>query len=236
MAQSSSLPEKCRKLVESDAFEGWIVTLILLNALCLGAETVPELSEQYDTFIWSILWGSQLVFTLEIAIRLISFQMKLKDFFRDFWNTFDFLIVAASYLPAVGSFATVARVLRVLRVLRILSVSDELRIFLDQMLRSVRLFIFAGIIWIIFAYVYAISGFYLFGEIDSQRWGSLVECCLTVFSLSLFQDINSVIAPLWAYSPATILYFVAFYAGLLLLLINIIAQVSSYVREGSSGD
>ena len=218
----------CHRLAESEGFERFIITLIVLNALCLGAETDPILTEHYDDLIWAVLAGSQLVFVIEIAIRLVACAPNFGKFFRSFWNTFDFIVVAGSLLPVVGAFATVARVLRVLRVLRIVSVSDELRVFLSRMQTSLGTLIFAGFIWAIFAYVYAIAGFYLFADADAPRWGSLSQCFETVFLLTLLQDAGAALKALPAGSGV---YFVMFYAGLVFLGLNTAAQLVNFGRN-----
>jgi voltage-gated sodium channel len=45
----------------------------------------------------------------------------VSEFFRDRWNTFDFVIVAVSLVPMVGSLSLAGRVLRPLRLLRVVS-------------------------------------------------------------------------------------------------------------------
>lgn len=220
----------CQKLAESEGFERFIITLIVLNALCLGAETDPILTEHYDDLLWAVLAGSQLVFVVEIAIRLLATAPNFGRFFRSFWNTFDFIVVAGSLLPVVGAFATVARVLRVLRVLRIVSVSDELRMFLSRMQASLGTLLFAGFIWAIFAYVYAIAGFYLFADADPVRWGSFAKCFETVFLLTLLEGAADALRTL---PHGAGLYFALYYAGLAFLGLNTAAQLVNFGRENS---
>ena len=74
---------------------------------------------------------------MRTRVRLLAHGKRWGMFFRDGWNLFDFIIVAASLLPQVGAFATVARLARLLRVARLLSVSPELRLIVTTMLHSI---------------------------------------------------------------------------------------------------
>jgi voltage-gated sodium channel len=110
---------RVRRLTESDGFESVIATLLLLNAFALALEAFADVGA-YDTWLWTFYDVSQAVFVVEIALRVVGYAPRLGDFFRDGWNVFDFVIVALSLLPAIGSLSFGARVVRVLRMLRFL--------------------------------------------------------------------------------------------------------------------
>lgn len=234
-APSSSATKSVRQLVESDAFESAILTLIVLNGLMMGLETFPELSAEYEGWFTAIFWISQGVFVLEMVLRLVAFAPRFGAFFRDFWNTFDFGIVAASLLPMVGPLALVARLFRVLRVIRILSVSDELRAFLDQMRVSVGILFQAIIVLAVVFYIFSVGGFYLFQEVDAAHWGNLGRAFLSVSYLALAQDVPALVEPVTDAAPGSVLFFGLFYAGLALIFVNTVAAVlSQHLRARST--
>jgi voltage-gated sodium channel len=113
------LAQIARTITEDDRFRSAMLGLIVLNALCLGVEAVPELEDHYTELLDWILAVSQAVFVIEIALRITAHHPRPRTFFADSWNRFDFLIVAASLLPAVGSATLAARALRVLRIVRL---------------------------------------------------------------------------------------------------------------------
>jgi voltage-gated sodium channel len=224
----------CKKIAGSEDFQRFILLLIFISAASMGFEAVPALADGYDNELFLLDCFIQSVFVFEISIRLIAFAPKLSDFFRDRWNSFDFAIVALSLVPAIGTFALIARLLRVLRVLRFLSVSASLRSFLGRLQESFDELLFALVIAAIVAYIFVIAGHYLFADLDPGRWGGLKEAVLSVFYLSLFQDVPGFVGPLVAHSLFCLLFFVAFYIALVGLALSVIvaAVLQGQERKG----
>ena len=118
----------CKKIVENTWFERFIITLIIINGIILGLETVPELLARYEQYF---IWGNRIVlavFIIEAIIKIISHAPQMHRYFYNGWNVFDFSVVVLSLIPASGEFAMLARLARLLRVLRLISVIPELRI------------------------------------------------------------------------------------------------------------
>ena len=199
-----------------------------LAAMTLGKigpaafEAVPDLADAYENPLLLFDMTVQAIFVAEITIRLLAHAPKFSAFFRDRWNTFDFAIVALSLVPAIGSFALVARLLRVLRILRFLSVSAALRGFILRLQEAFDEILSAVVIAAIMGYIFVIAGYYLFADIDPSRWGGLKEAVLSVFYLSLFQDVPSFVAPLVEHSLFCLLFFVVFYVAVLGLALSVI--------------
>lgn len=111
--------DRVRRLVESDGFESIIVTLLFLNAGAVGLEHFADVG-RYDVALWLFFWVSQGIFVSEITLRVVSYGPHHREFFKDFWNVFDFVIVALSLIPAIGPLSLLARTIRALRALRAL--------------------------------------------------------------------------------------------------------------------
>ncbi len=76
-------------------------------------------------------------FIFEIAIKMIA-EKKFKNFFKNSWNVFDFVIVVVTLLPLEQSgFAAIGRVLRVFRVLRLFTSRPELKAIIDMLIKSI---------------------------------------------------------------------------------------------------
>lgn len=193
--------------------------LILLSAISMGLETVPEAYDQFYFLFDGFFYFCQTAFAIEILIRLQAHCPNYKNFFKDFWNRFDFVVVALSFIPAVGAFIVVARLLRVIRLLRTVSLSDRLRGFADRSLDCLDEAIGAAALALILGYIFALSGYYLFSEIDPSKWGSLGSSAKSIFYLALLQDVPSFIDPLLANSKFSILFFLLLYfvVGFILL-------------------
>src|SRR3712207_8767028 len=92
----------------------------------MGLETSRSLMAGYGPLFSALNLLVQVVFLLEIAVRIASYAPRPLQFFRDGWNVFDFAVVALSLLPIAGPFASVSRLARLLRVVRLVSVTPEI--------------------------------------------------------------------------------------------------------------
>ena len=210
-----------KKIADNDFFQRFILFLILVSAMTMGVEAVPALQEEYDQFLFYLDVVIQAVFVAEITIRVLAFTPKIGDFFKDRWNTFDFIVVALSLVPVIGSFALIARLLRLLRILRLLSVSDKLRAFMSRLSGSLDETCSALFVAAIGIYIFIIAGHYLYGETDPERWGGLRESTLSIFYLALFQDIKTFVEPLAKRSLGNLFFFISFYASMLALVVGV---------------
>lgn len=160
-----------RSLVTSDAFRSTILFLILLNAFAMGLEAIPDAAAQYGAVLDWVFLVSQIIFVLEILAR---WRVAGREFFKESWNRFDFIVVALSLMPAVGEFALIARIFRVLRVLRSVSVGDVLLASVLRRDAGLRAIVLAICLLLLSGYVFALTGFHLFGEARPE-WSSLAN-------------------------------------------------------------
>jgi voltage-gated sodium channel len=176
-----SLAQLCRRIASSSRFQGFVMALILANAVLLGVETSPEMMQRYGPAVDLAEWLIQAAFVIEIAIRLTAHLPRVHEFFRDGWNVFDFTVVTLSLLPAAGPFATVARLARVLRISRLVSVWPDLRLIIGTMLRSIPSMGHVIALLSLLLYVYGVLGYHLFHDVAPQHWGSLARSLESLF-------------------------------------------------------
>jgi voltage-gated sodium channel len=205
------LAHVARTITESTRFRSAILGLVVLNALCLGVDAIPELAEQYGESLFWILAISQAVFVVEIALRITAHHPRPRAFFADSWNRVDFVIVAASLLPAVGSAALAARALRVLRIVRLVSASHVLSGALYADTRGPKVIWLSALTLGIFVYVFALMGVHLFGEWNDMQWGTLGRALGSVVDLLMVVEASAIVSPAFAMSPFTLLYFALLY-------------------------
>jgi hypothetical protein len=91
--------EIAHKIVNSSLFKYFLFSLILLSAVVIGLETYAGLAKQYQGAFSSIDKLIITLFTIEIALKIISNGKRPWIYFSDPWNVFDFLIVAICLLP-----------------------------------------------------------------------------------------------------------------------------------------
>jgi voltage-gated sodium channel len=177
------MAEWARRSVESPRFQAAVYAVIILNAVLVGLETSPSIMVRYGSALGWVNAVILIVFIAEIGIRFAAYGRNPLAFFRDGWNLFDFIIVAASLVPDVGSFTTVARLARLLRVTRLISIHPELRLIITVMVRSVPSMGHVVLLMALLLYVYGVLGFHLFHRTDPQHWGSLWISLMTLFQI-----------------------------------------------------
>lgn len=219
-------------LVEKPAFEYFIVGLILLNAVILGLETSPDIVAGYDGWL---RFGNNFilgVFMLEAALKIIAVAPRLKLYFGNGWNLFDFSVVVFSLIPASGEYAMIARLARLLRVARLISAIPELRLIISTLVRSIpsmgHVLMLMGVIF----YIYAVAGYHLFHEHDPTHWRNLGISLLTLFRVVTLEDWTDVMYTAMEMHYLSWIYFVSFVVVGTFVVINLfIAVVLNNLEE-----
>lgn len=212
-------------VVNDRRFHFGTLGLIVLNGFLMGLETIPGIMTRQGESLLLVNSVIQGLFVLEITIRILSFLPSPLRFFRDGWNVFDFTIVALSLLPVGGQFATVSRLARLLRVTRLVSVSFELRLIVQTMLRSIPSMGHVSLLLGLLIYVYGIVGFYLFGATDPAHWGSLGIAMLSVFQLLTLEGWVEMQRALMPTHPLAWLYFGSFVVVGVFIVINLFIAI-----------
>lgn len=212
-------------LAQDRRFHFGTLALIVLNGLLMGLETVPEVMTRHGEPLLFINDMIQGLFVLEITIRILAFWPSPFRFFRDGWNVFDFTVIALSLLPVGGQFATVSRLARLLRVTRMVSVSDELRLIVQTMLRSIPSMGHVSLLLGLLIYVYGIVGFYLFAATDPGHWGSLGTAMLSVFQLLTLEGWVEMQRALMPAHPWAWVYFGSFVVVGVFIVINLFIAI-----------
>ncbi len=214
------------KLVESSWFKTTCLILIGISAVLLGLETSPTMQAQYgqplDVLEEGIIW----FFALELVMRLGAYGKRWPAFFASGWNTFDFIVVALCFIPAVGALSAVARLARVLRALRVVSFLPNLQLLIEALLKSFSSMGYVGLLLSIVFYVYGVVGVTIFASADPERFGSLGASCMTLFQVLTLEGWVDVLAPQQAAYPVLApLYFVSFILLGTMIVLNLFIGV-----------
>lgn len=108
-----------------------------------------------------------IIFALELLLRFLA--VPLKDFVKNNWNRFDFLIVAGALLDVSGMSlvfnVTIFRVLRIGRILRLVKSSKNLVVLLKTLLFSLPSLLNVGSLLFLAFFVFSVIGMNLFGKV-----------------------------------------------------------------------
>jgi voltage-gated sodium channel len=206
---SLTLRDHFEKLRSNKLFETFVIVVIIVSALLIGAKTYP-LSSTAAQVMRALDLGITLFFLVEIIIRMVA-ERSLKAFFTKGWNIFDFLIVTASLIPVDDSEAALlGRLLRVFRVLRLVSIIPELRILMNAFVTAIPRMGYVSLLMFIIFYIYAAMGSMFFSEVNRELWGNITISMLTLFRIATFEDWTDVMYETMAVHPLSWSYYLSF--------------------------
>ncbi len=196
-------------LRENKIFETFVILVIVLSALVIGAKTYPipptvmQVFHVLDTAI-------TVFFLVEVLIRMVA-EGSLIRFFRRGWNVFDFVIVVASLVPVEDSeVALLGRLLRIFRVLRLVSIIPELRVLLSAFVKAIPRMGYVSLLMFIIFYIYAAMGAMFFSKINPELWDNITISMLTLFRVATFEDWTDVMYETMAVYPLSWAFYLSF--------------------------
>lgn len=134
---SLSAANAVARTVDSNAFTVIVVTTIAVNAVVLGLQTYDGIEARWGGTLDLLNAACLGIFVLELCVRIAAYWPRPWQFFRNGWNVFDFVVVAAAFVPGVRQNSTLLRLVRLLRVVRLVRVLPDLRVLLLGVWRSV---------------------------------------------------------------------------------------------------
>ncbi|EFI35450.1 Ion transport protein [Desulfonatronospira thiodismutans ASO3-1] len=233
------LQSRALALVENQKFQRLVIAVIILNGIVLGLETSDRIMSLAGPVLLTIDKLCLGFFVVELLIKMYA---QRRQFPRDGWNVFDFLVVAVSLVPEQAGLA-VLRSLRVLRVMRMISALPSMRRVVGAMLHALPgVSSVAGIIAIVF-YVGAVMSTKLFGQEFPDMFGSIGASLYTLFQVMTLEGWSEdVVRPVMEVYPHAWLFFVPFILVTTYTVINLVvgiivgAMEDRAIEEGSKQD
>ncbi len=209
LTKNQLLQQKFYQLRSNKLFELFVVTVIIISALMIGAKSY-ELPRGVLSIIKILDVAITLIFLLEISVRFMG-EPEKRHFFKNGWNLFDTLIVTISLIPIEDSeLAVIGRLIRIFRVLRMISIIPELRILLNSLLKALPQLGYVMLMMFIIFYIYAAIGTTLFEAIDPFLWGDISISMLTLFRVMTFEDWTDVMYDTMEIHPWSWVYYFSF--------------------------
>ena len=221
----SKIVRYCESLAASPNFQWFITLAIVFNAILLGIETSHTIMATHGFWLKKLNYLLQAIFVVELIIRMTATLPRLGTFFRNGWNVFDFVIVTVSLLPINGEFANIGRLLRLMRILRLVSVAPQLRLIITTMLTSIPSMGHVVLLLGMLLYIYGIAGFYLFADVDPDRWGTLGRAILSMFQVVTLEGWADMQEALIDERPFAWVFFATFIVSGVFVTINLFIAV-----------
>lgn len=172
-------PQAVRDRLESPGVQRFIVAVIVINSITIGAETSVTVMDRAG---WALHLLDRLalgIFIVELLARVYAYR---RDFLKDPWNWFDAIIIGIALIPHSGP-ASVLRSLRILRALRLVSRVPSMRRVVSALLAAIPGMISViGLLGLV-VYVAAVMAVNLFGKEVPEYFGGLPRSLFSLFQI-----------------------------------------------------
>ncbi|MBR3023876.1 MAG: ion transporter [Oscillospiraceae bacterium] len=229
--------KKIESFIESHFFQNFILIIIVINCIIMGAQTSSYMNIHYGNILTlcdKICLG---IFVGELLLKLIVYKNR---FFKSGWNLFDTLIVLISILSDFSYLSTM-RVFRVFRVfrslkamkslkslrgLRLISGIEKLQVIVVALINSIPSILWTGGLLMLIYYIFAIMGVSLFGTAFPEWFGSLGKAMYTLFQVMTLESWSMGISrPVMKVYPLAWIYFVPFVLTSSFIVMNVVVGI-----------
>lgn len=217
-----SLRERVCQLIETRAFERFIVAVIVINAIGLGLETSSAIMDRFGTIIAALDVVALGIFVIELSLKLFAYRLR---FFRNGWNIFDLTIVTIALMPASGAFS-VLRALRILRALRLISVVPSMRKVIIGLFSAIPSIGTVIVMLLLLFYISAVMATKLFGEAFPEWFGNLGASLYSLFQIMTLESWSmGIVRPVMEVYPYAWAFFVPFILLTSFIVLNLFIGV-----------
>jgi voltage-gated sodium channel len=210
-----------QRLVDSPAFTGAVVAVILANALVLGLQTYPGLDRRYGDMLDLLNAIFLAFFVVEILLRVASYLPRPWRFFLDGWNLFDFVAVGLAFAPGLRENATVLRLARLARIVRVIHLLPDVRTLITAVVRSLPPLGSMAIMTTLIIFIYGMIGWQLFGDEQPQHWGTIGHAMLTLFVMLTLENFPQYMERGMEIEPWSWIFFVSFILIAAFVVLNV---------------
>jgi voltage-gated sodium channel len=208
-----------KAFVHGQKFTNFILTVVFLNAIVIGLQSYPAIDEAYSSLFHTLDVLFLSIFTIEVILKLVVHRTR---YFKDGWNLFDFIVVAASLIFINSQFVSVLRILRVLRILKTISSIHSLRRIITSLFMAIPTIGSISLLMIIVFFIYGVAGATFFSEASPQYFGDLSKSLITLFQIATFDDWANIYRPIAENSPFSLAYFVTFIFIAVFVMLNLV--------------
>ena len=233
-ATNSTVKTRLRSLVESNAFQRFILVIIASNAVVLGLETSPDAVAVAGDLLRALDRIALTIFVIEVLMKLAAHRLR---YFRDPWNVFDFAVVAIALVPDAGGLS-VLRALRILRAFRLISMVPKMRLVVQAFLKAIPGMGSIVLLLLLVFYVFAVMATHLFGPSFSDWFGTVGRSLYSLFQIMTLESWSmGIVRPVMEKFPYAWAFFIPFIAMTTFAVLNLfVAIVVNSMQEVHAED
>lgn len=219
------------RFVNSAAFTGTVIAVILANALILGLQTYPGIEREHGDTLHLLNGLCLAFFVVEMTLRVASYFPRPWRFFLEGWNVFDFVAVGLAFVPGLQSNSTILRLARLARIVRVVHLLPDVRILINAVIRSLPPLASMGILTTLILFVYGMVGWQLFGDELPDDWGTIGEAMLSLFVMLTLEDFPNYMDAGMEIHPWSWVFFVSFILVAAFVVINVLIGIVLHSME-----
>lgn len=213
-----------RRLTQSRLFQNAITVVILIASVLVGLETYPGIVNEHRSLFHVLDYIIQIIFTIEIVLRILTHGNHPLRFFKSGANWFDFIVTGLFYLPFGGSFVAVFRLVRIFRIFRLFTALPQLQIMVGALIKSVPSMGYVGLLLLLQFYIFAVIGTVEFGHLDPVNFSNLGQTMFTLFQIVTLEGWVEIYNGLGRTAVST-LYFISFILLGTMIVLNLFIGV-----------
>lgn len=231
---TNRLRYECGRIINHQATDILVITLIVFNSILLGVETFgfAQNSSRIRHTFEALDSVCLILFTVEIGIHLIYRKLQL---FREPWLVFDLLLVVVSW---TSHSLDVGRAFRILRALLILGKMSSLKELVRALVTCVPRILAVGMLLLLILYVYGViftslfKDLYADGYLDEDYFSRLDYTLFTLFQIMLMDDWATITKQVMVVYPWAWLIFILYILTTTFLVLNLaVGVISSAVAD-----
>ncbi len=198
--------DQIREFVTREPVERAILILIVINAITLGLETSDAVMASWGPFLKVFDKIILAIFVVEIGARIYAHG---RDFWRDPWSIFDFLVIGIALIPATGNLS-VLRSLRIMRALRLISAVPSMRRVVNGLLRAIPGMGSVTMLLLLILYIAAVMTTSMFGDDFPELFGTLGASLFSLFQIMTLENWPDIARSVIAKHPSAWIFFVVY--------------------------
>jgi hypothetical protein len=163
-------------VASSKYFDNFIFGCITVNTLCMAVTWYDE-PKTYTDVMKKVNLAFAIIYTIECGLKLYVFR---REYFKDGWNLFDFIIVLAAWLGLfadlvlklnIGAVTTIIRSFRIARIFKMIKHFKQLNKIFNTFISALPQLGNIGTLLFLMLLLYAVAGVFFFSHV---RFGDAI--------------------------------------------------------------
>jgi voltage-gated sodium channel len=206
---------------ESKCGHWFIGTLVIINAIILGAQTFKAIPLQTSLLLHHIDQIILAVFIFEIVIKLLTNGV---SFFKKAWNVFDFIIITTAFIYHLD-FLPILRAFRVLHLMSLMDAAPKMLHIISGLWKAIPGILHVFFIVVLFFYISSVLGVFLYRDTGVPQFQHIGVAMEAMFQILTGDNWSDIMREVEKHSPFAWIYFIGFYIVMGFIVINLFIGV-----------